>query len=65
LREESFTNEEILLELSAIRDDVDEYRGKGTSWVNLFRDRNLFNRLWRASLLQFMAQMVGNDGTTL
>ncbi|KAI3321394.1 general substrate transporter [Xylariaceae sp. AK1471] len=59
LREGSFTNEQIHLELSRIRDDVEEYRGKGTSWVSLFRDKHLFNRLWRASLLQFMAQMCG------
>ncbi|KAJ8106056.1 hypothetical protein ONZ43_g7192 [Nemania bipapillata] len=59
LREESFTNEQIHLELSRICDDVDAYRGSGTSWLTLFTDANLFSRLWRASLLQFMAQMCG------
>ncbi|KAI0450814.1 general substrate transporter [Xylaria acuta] len=59
LREESFTNEQIHLELSRICDDVEEYRGSGASWLSLFRDPNLFSRLWRASLLQFMAQMCG------
>ncbi|KAI0864109.1 general substrate transporter [Xylaria cubensis] len=59
LREESFTNEQIHLELSRIHDDVEEYRCSGASWLSLFRDPNLFNRLWRASLLQFMAQMCG------
>ncbi|KAF2967445.1 hypothetical protein GQX73_g6144 [Xylaria multiplex] len=59
LREESFTNEQIHVELARIRDDVEEYRGSGTSWLTLFRDPNLFCRLWRASLLQFMAQMCG------
>ncbi|KAI1198820.1 general substrate transporter, partial [Nemania serpens] len=59
LREESFTNEQIHLELSRICDDVEEYRGSGASWLTLFRDPNLFSRLWRASLLQFMAQMCG------
>ncbi|KAI0534318.1 general substrate transporter [Xylaria digitata] len=57
LREESFTNEQIHTELARIRDDVEEHRGSGTSWIMLFRDPNLFRRLWRASLLQFMAQM--------
>ncbi|KAH9883408.1 general substrate transporter [Xylariomycetidae sp. FL2044] len=59
LREGSFTDEEIELELSHIREDVEEYRTLGTSWLSLFRDPHLFNRLWRASLLQFMAQMCG------
>ncbi|KAI0483777.1 general substrate transporter [Xylaria cf. heliscus] len=59
LREDSFSNEQIHLELSRICDDVDEYRGSGASWLSLFRDPNLFSRLWRASLLQFMAQMCG------
>ncbi|KAI0912638.1 general substrate transporter [Ustulina deusta] len=59
LREESFTNEQIHAELKRIRDDVEEHRGSGTSWLTLFRDPNLFRRLWRASLLQFMAQMCG------
>ncbi|KAI0878611.1 general substrate transporter [Hypoxylon argillaceum] len=59
LREESFTNQQIHLELSGICGDVEEYRGSGMSWLTLFRDANLFSRLWRASLLQFMAQMCG------
>ncbi|KAI0408497.1 general substrate transporter [Xylaria palmicola] len=59
LREESFTNEQIHLELSRIRDDVETHRESGASWLSLFRDPNLFSRLWRASLLQFMAQMCG------
>ena len=29
-------------------------------WTVLFTNRPLFNRMWRASLLQFMAQMCGN-----
>ncbi|KAF9525580.1 general substrate transporter [Crepidotus variabilis] len=29
-------------------------------WTILFTDRSLFRRLWRASLLHFMAQMCGN-----
>lgn len=65
LREESFTNEQIHLELSGICDDVEEYRGSGASWLTLFRDPNLFSRLWRASLLQFMAQMVSSGDVLL
>ena len=30
-----------------------------TSWKVLFTDRDLFARLWRVALLQFMAQMCG------
>lgn len=59
LREGSFTEEQIDAELSSIRENVDEHRSQSTSWTVLFTDRNLFNRLWRASLLQFMAQMCG------
>jgi hypothetical protein len=29
------------------------------SWTSLFTDRDLFQRLWRGALLQFMAQMCG------
>ncbi|KAI1497935.1 general substrate transporter [Biscogniauxia marginata] len=59
LREGSFTSEQISVELISIHKDVEEYKASGTSWTSLFRDQSLFNRLWRASLLQFMAQMCG------
>ncbi|KAI8628401.1 general substrate transporter [Xylariaceae sp. FL1651] len=60
LREGSFTNEQIHFELSRIREDVQEFRAAGAaSWTSLFRDAHLFSRLWRASLLHFMAQMCG------
>ncbi|KAI0021732.1 general substrate transporter [Xylariomycetidae sp. FL0641] len=59
LREGSFTREQIGLEMSQICRDVDEYRRSGATWLGLFTDPHLFNRLWRASLLQFMAQMCG------
>jgi MFS family permease len=29
------------------------------SWTSLFTDRDMFQRLWRGALLQFMAQMCG------
>ncbi|KAI0853641.1 general substrate transporter [Daldinia vernicosa] len=60
LREGSFTEAEVDSELTRIREDVEAHRASGeANWLSLFRDRNLFERLWRASLLQFMAQMCG------
>ncbi|KAI5919553.1 general substrate transporter [Camillea tinctor] len=59
LREGSFTNEQISTELARIHNDVQEYEASGANWTSVFRDQNLFSRLWRASLLQFMAQMCG------
>ncbi|RYP52073.1 hypothetical protein DL768_002756 [Monosporascus sp. mg162] len=59
LREGSLADEQIEIELTRIREDVEEYKASATNWLSLFRNRNLFNRLWRASLLQFMAQMCG------
>lgn len=59
LREGSFNEEYIAYELGRIQDDVDEYKASGTNWLSLFTNKHLFNRLWRASLLQFMAQMCG------
>ncbi|KAI1809515.1 general substrate transporter [Poronia punctata] len=58
LREEIYTNEQIHHELSRIRQDV-RSRASSSCWTMLFTDRSLFNRLWRAALLQFMAQMSG------
>ncbi|KAI2607775.1 general substrate transporter [Hypoxylon fragiforme] len=61
LREGSFSSDEIESELASIREDVDAHRAAfpSSSWLSLFTDRSLFKRLWRASLLQFMAQMCG------
>ncbi|KAI0008364.1 general substrate transporter [Xylariaceae sp. FL0662B] len=59
LREGSFTDEQVDVELARIRDDVEAHKGARTNWLSLFKDRDLFSRLWRASLLQFMAQMCG------
>ena len=60
LREGSFSETEIDAELARIRENVESHRAAGEgNWLSLFRDRNLFERLWRASLLQFMAQMCG------
>ncbi|KAI2465820.1 general substrate transporter [Annulohypoxylon bovei var. microspora] len=60
LREGSFTEPEIDAELMHIREDVEAHHARGeVTWLSLFKDRSLFERLWRASLLQFMAQMCG------
>jgi hypothetical protein len=55
----SHTQQEIDTELADIQTDVDESRASGDTWMTLFRRRSLFERLWRAALLQFMAQMCG------
>ena len=48
-------------ELELIKTSVEEHRiATSQSWTVLFTDRSLFRRLWRAALLQFMAQMCGN-----
>ncbi|KAK6858280.1 general substrate transporter [Apiospora arundinis] len=59
LREGSFTNAQIEHELAEIQDSVTAYHQSGLNWLSLFRERHLRDRLWRASLLQFMAQMCG------
>ncbi|KAK8029750.1 hypothetical protein PG993_011041 [Apiospora rasikravindrae] len=59
LREGSYTNAQIDDELTEIQESVEAYRMSGLNWLSLFRERHLFDRLWRASLLQFMAQMCG------
>ncbi|KAI1846144.1 hypothetical protein JX265_010522 [Neoarthrinium moseri] len=59
LREGSYTNSEMEAELNKIQDAVEEHKSSTLNWLSLFKERDLFNRLWRASLLQFMAQMCG------
>lgn len=52
---------QVLDELKEIEEDVERRKLAGRhSWTELFTHRPLFNRLWRASLLQFMGQMAGN-----
>src|SRR5271168_960070 len=47
-------------ELQIIRDHIEMHKANSlTSWRLLFTDRDLFARLWRVALLQFMAQMCG------
>ncbi|KAF2799786.1 general substrate transporter [Melanomma pulvis-pyrius CBS 109.77] len=51
----------VVKELKEIQQDVDQRRiATAQGWIVLFTNRPLFNRLWRAALLQFMAQMCGN-----
>jgi Na+/melibiose symporter-like transporter len=51
----------VVQELKDIQRDVDQRRlATEQGWTVLFTNRPLFNRLWRAALLQFMAQMCGN-----
>ncbi len=39
--------------------DVVAFRASGLGWTSLFVEPSLRSRLWRAALLQFMAQMCG------
>ncbi len=51
--------DEVEMELAAIERSVASFRISGLTWGSLFSDRSLFARMWRAALLQFMAQMCG------
>ncbi|TQN64772.1 Sugar transporter STL1, partial [Colletotrichum shisoi] len=62
LREGSFDDDQIEREFAGIAHDVNEYHLSGTNWLSLFREKALFARLWRATLLQFMAQICGASG---
>lgn len=58
-REGYSTPDEVDMELAAIERSVSVFRISGLTWTSLFSDRSLFARMWRAALLQFMAQMCG------
>jgi Na+/melibiose symporter-like transporter len=61
LRALDSTDPTVVKELKDIQQDVDQRRlATEQGWTVLFTNRPLFNRLWRAALLQFMAQMCGN-----
>jgi len=61
LRALSLTDQRVVTELDEIEEDVQQRRSAtGQDWTVLFTHRPLFNRLWRAALLQFMAMMCGN-----
>jgi len=59
LRAGAYSEAEIDAELAEIRDNVEVHQASGEIWASLFIQRHLFDRLWRAALLQFMAQMCG------
>jgi len=59
LREGSFTPTEITHELTDMQRAVEAHQAAGHTWKSLFTERPLFARLWRATLLHFMAQMAG------
>jgi hypothetical protein len=58
-REGSHTEDEIKAELAKIQVSVQDQLASRPVWLSLFTHRDLFDRLWRASLLQFMSQMCG------
>ncbi|CAK7206179.1 hypothetical protein SEUCBS139899_008964 [Sporothrix eucalyptigena] len=59
LREGLYSEDQTQHEFDEICADVAEFRASGLNWTSLFREPSLRNRLWRAALLQFMAQMCG------
>lgn len=59
LREGIYSEDQIEDEFAAISKDVDEYHRSGRNWLSLFKEKALFSRLWRATLLQFMSQACG------
>jgi hypothetical protein len=47
-------------ELTVIKENIEMHNAMSNrSWRVLFTDRDVFARLWRVALLQFMAQMCG------
>ena len=58
-REGYFTPDQVHAELIDIERSVAIFRVSGLTWTSLFTDKSLFARMWRAALLQFMAQMCG------
>lgn len=59
LRVGAYTDDETETEYAEIKEGVEAHKASGETWISLFTQRNLFDRLWRAALLQFMAQMCG------
>ncbi|TVY38729.1 Quinate permease [Lachnellula occidentalis] len=61
LRDADPTSDEVMIELEDIQISVAAHKAAPeSSWTVLFTHKPLFRRLWRAALLQFMAQMCGN-----
>jgi len=60
LRGHDNNSQAIELELNDIKENIELHNAiSNHSWRVLFTDRDLFARLWRVALLQFMAQMCG------
>lgn len=60
LRGQENNSQAIELELNEIKENIELHNAiSNHSWRVLFTDRDLFARLWRVALLQFMAQMCG------
>jgi len=61
LRDATDSDIEVMDELEVIKCSVEEHKvATSQSFTVLFTNKSLFRRLWRAALLQFMAQMCGN-----
>ncbi|KAK0709201.1 general substrate transporter [Lasiosphaeria miniovina] len=58
-REGYYSADEVEAELAEIENSVAAFKASGLTWISLFTDPSLFARLWRSTLLQFMAQMCG------
>jgi hypothetical protein len=55
------SSEDIKDEYNDIKDNIEWHTANSPStWKVLFTDKDLFARLWRVALLQFMAQMCGS-----
>ncbi|KAF9880284.1 hypothetical protein CkaCkLH20_02238 [Colletotrichum karsti] len=59
LREGAYSEDHFEQEFGAIVKNIDEYHQSGRNWLSLFKEKALFSRLWRATLLQFMSQACG------
>lgn len=61
LRALSPTDQRVVVELEEIEEDVQKWRyTTKQEWTVLFTNRPLFNRLWRAALLQFVRGPISN-----
>ncbi|KAH8660884.1 general substrate transporter [Tricladium varicosporioides] len=61
LRDADSSSDIVSVEIDEICQSVEAHRSAPeSSWTVLFTHKPLFARLWRAALLQFMAQMCGN-----
>ena len=57
----SSSMEDVQSELEDIRENIGQHQASAlSSWKVLFTNSDLFARMWRVALLQFMAQMCGS-----